>query len=235
MASEPAFTCFPNLPVEIQIKIWHHSLLGPRIIQVARRDGGDRSFSFNGAQPPAALHACQTSREVACSVFKTAFALQNSRPNEPLPPIYIDFAHDTIFLTTPCSVWDAPYEALAEAFPDAQKIQSLAVVVSPSCDIETAVMSIMKPYFTLEKYLGDLRGKVESDLRELVFIVGNQSGLLYDSEYPENVRFSEPEATPQLPWQAWGDVWGDVEDFWVKELSDGWERGVVRFKEVKMV
>lgn len=64
-------------------------------------------------------------------------------------------------------------------------------------------MSIIKPYFTLEKYLsGDLRGKAESDLRELIFIVGNQSSLLYDSEYPENVRFSEPEATPQLPWQA---------------------------------
>ncbi|KAH6712167.1 hypothetical protein BKA61DRAFT_609789 [Leptodontidium sp. MPI-SDFR-AT-0119] len=141
-------------------------------LPVTRRDSSNRSFSFN---------------KVTCSVFKTTFALENSRPNEPQPPIYIDFAHDTIFLTTPCS--------------------SLAVIVSPSCDIKTAVMSIMKPYFTLEKYLsGDLRGKVKSDLRELVFIVGNQSSLLYDSKYPENVRFSEPKATLQLPWQAWGDI-----------------------------
>ncbi|KAH7378934.1 hypothetical protein BKA64DRAFT_686970 [Cadophora sp. MPI-SDFR-AT-0126] len=239
MASEPTFTRFPNLPVEVQSKIWHYSLPGPRIIQVARRDGSDgsdRSFCFTGAHPPAALHTCQTSREVACSVLTPAFALDNSRPNKSLPPIYIDFAHDTILLTTPCSIWDAPYEALAEVFPDTQKIQSLAVIVSPSYDIETAVMYIMKPYLILEENLGgDLGGKIESDLRELIFIVRNQSDLLYEFEYLDNVRFSEPEATPQLPWQEWGDTWQDVEDYWVKQLSDGWESGVVRFKEIKMV
>jgi hypothetical protein len=64
MTSAPTFTLFLALPVELQSKIWH------RIIQVHRRDGSDGCFYFNGARPPVALHTCQTSRAVACSVFK---------------------------------------------------------------------------------------------------------------------------------------------------------------------
>jgi hypothetical protein len=56
MTSAPTFTLFPALPVELQSKIWHHTLPGPRIIQVHRRDGSDGSFYFNGARPPVALH-----------------------------------------------------------------------------------------------------------------------------------------------------------------------------------
>jgi hypothetical protein len=122
------FNLFPKLPLEVQRKIWYYTLPGLRIIQVHHL--ADYTFLFNGAGPLPALHTCQTSREVACSVFETAFIHDNTSTNEPLPPKYIDFAHDTIHLTTPCGLWTALYEALAGLFPDTQKIQSLAIEVS---------------------------------------------------------------------------------------------------------
>jgi hypothetical protein len=224
------FTLFQALPVELQRKIWHYTLPGPRIIQVYRR-GSDGPFYFNGARPPVALHTCRTSRAVACSIFKAAFTHDNT--NKPLSPIYIDFAHDTIF-TIPCGPWTAPYEALAGLFPDTQKIQSLAVEVFSPDKIEMVFYFIMLPYLKLEGNLGGdlerIAGEIESDLKEIVVVVGHQSPL-YEFKHPENVTFSEPEARPWLPWKAWRDI----EARWTEELSLVWKRGVVRFKEVKIV
>jgi len=227
------FNLFPQLPVELQRKIWHYTLPGPRIIRVHRHTDRDGAFCFDNARPPAALHTCQTSREVACSVFETAFIHDNTNTDKALTPIYIDFAHDTIYLATPCDLLTAPYEALARIFPDTQKIQSLAVEVSSPGAIEMALAYIVLPSMKIE---GDLGGDLEEiavkigDLREIVVVVGHQSYSLHKVKYLENIRFSEPEARPWSPWQTWKDI----EAHWTEQLL-GWERGVVRFKEVKIV
>lgn len=143
-------------------------------------------FYFNGAYPPLVLHTCKTSREVASSSFETTFTHDNT--NKPLPPIYIDFAHDTIHLTTPCDPWTAPYTELAWLFPDTQKIQSLAVEVSSPNKIEMALANIM---------LSSMN--ITGNLREIVVVVGHQSHPLHESKYADKVRFSEPEARSWSP------------------------------------
>jgi hypothetical protein len=212
------FHPFPNLPIELQTKIWHHALPGPRIIQVCRqvcRDDGSISFYFNGAHPPPVLHTCITSREVASSSFEAAFKHNNT--NKPLSPIYIDFARDTIYLTTPCDPRTVPYTELAWLFPDTKKIQSLAVEVSSPDEIEMALTHIMMAL-----------KKIEGSLKEIVVVVEHQSHPIHEYKYPESVRFSEPEARPWSPWQTWKNM----EAHWTKGFPEGC---VVRFMEAKMV
>jgi hypothetical protein len=67
-----------------------------------------------------------------------------------------------------------------------------------------ALAYIMLPSMKIEGDLGgDLKeivGKIGGDLREIVVVVGHQSHPLHEVKYPENVRFSELEARPWLPW-----------------------------------
>ena len=83
----PTFTLFPNLPTELQTKIWRCNLPGPSIIQLCNTDGG---FFFRGTRGNPALYTCRTSREVALSVFEPTLA------HNKLPPMYIDLAYDTL-------------------------------------------------------------------------------------------------------------------------------------------
>lgn len=143
------FNLFPNLPVELQRKIWHQTLPGPRIIQVHRHDGRygrDGAFCFNGARPPAALHTCRTSREVACSVFEIVFTHDNISTNKPLPPIYIDFAHDTIHLALISRSWQlrtcVPSELLGASghlLMTQSQLESLSLITDSSCQLNNGI------------------------------------------------------------------------------------------------
>jgi hypothetical protein len=170
---QPMFTPFPNLPTELQIKIWRCALPSPRIIQLYYLHG---AFSFHGARPPPVLHTCRTSREVALTVFEPAFA-RNAKP------IYFDFAHDTLHLA------DGPgmCKTTAGLYPDIkEKIQSLAVEISSQEDLKKSTLDIGLSYL--------------SNLREIIFVVGHKE-MVAEFMYPERVRFSEPEK-PFL-WQRW--------------------------------
>lgn len=100
---QPTFTLFRNLPPELQLKIWHYSLPGPRIIEVAYR--GDLDCFFNGARPPPVFQACQDSREVALSIYKPLSAILQDwplgNPLKTLPPIYFNLVHDIIYISNP--------------------------------------------------------------------------------------------------------------------------------------
>jgi hypothetical protein len=173
----PTFTLFPNVPAELQIKIWRCALPGPRIIQLHYLNG---SFSFHGARPPPALHTCRTSREAALSVFEPAFTRNNK-----LAPIYIDLAHDTLHLATEPGM----FAHTAGSFPDIKKkIQSLAVEISSNEDLETVLF--------------DIKRSSPSNLREIILVVGHTERLL-EFKCAEQVRFSEPDASSRLPWQTW--------------------------------
>jgi hypothetical protein len=171
----PKFTVFPDLPTELQIKIWKCALPGPRIIQLHYLNGA--SF-FGGARPPPILHTCRASREVALTVFERAF-VRNDKP------IYINFAHDTLHLATNPKMC----EYAAGLYPDIkEKIQSLAVEISSQDDLEESVV--------------DIGISQLSNLREIIFVVGGEIERMLAFKYAERVRFPEPEAMPLL-WQRW--------------------------------
>jgi len=98
---------------------------GPRPTRVHYHDG---SFSL-GARPPAALHTCRTSREVARSVFQCAFPHDDK--NKDLPPIYIDLTHDIIYLTASSDRLFA-FQMFTQSSCHVAKIQSPAVEPSLS-------------------------------------------------------------------------------------------------------
>jgi hypothetical protein len=273
----PTFYLFPNLPTELQIKIWQYALPGPRVIQVHYHDSPfssngarppavtyqtsreaarsvfkpvfahvnhhddsfsfqtspevarsllesftrdnrvhshDGSFSFNGARPPALLHTCRTSREVARSVFDATFACNDE--NKALPPIYIDLVHDTIYLITPSGLRMFPYAALACLFPDIAKAQSLAVELSSPTDINMVLTNIFLSSF-------------KRNLSEIVFVVGYQSQI-HEFKHTGHVRFSKPEAMPWCFWQSCEDTEADV-----TEQFPFPEGCVVRVMEAKII
>jgi hypothetical protein len=85
-----------------------------------------------------------------------------------------------------------------------------------------ALAHIMLPAMKIERDLGGDPGEIVRKirvLREIVVVVGHQSHSLLEVKYPENVRFSEPEARPWLPWQTWKDI----EAHWTEQLSEFWE------------
>jgi hypothetical protein len=172
---QPTFTLFPNLPIELQIKIWKYALPGPRIIQLHYLNG---AFSFYGARHPPVLLTCRTSREVALTVYKRAFPHNDKS-------IYIDFAYDTLHLATSPRMC----QHAAGLFPDIkEKIQSLAVEISSEDDLEKSAI--------------DIKLSRLSDLKEIIFVVGHTERLL-EFKNAERVRFSKPEAMAPFLWQRW--------------------------------
>lgn len=179
------FTLFPNLPTELQIKIWRHALPGPRIIQLHYLNG---TFSFHGARPPTVLHACRTSREVALSVFEPAFTRDGQRA-----PIYIDLAHDTLYLAAQLAMC----KRTADSFPDFKKIaRSLAVEVSSEKDLEKAVVDIWPP--SLDEAVVDICSSGLNNLNEIILIVEHKEGV-FESKNTERVRF-KPESRNPFKW-----------------------------------
>lgn len=185
----PTFTLFPGLPPELRIKIWYHSLPGPRIIEAACDPQGPSSFSFNGAHPPSVLRACRESRDTALSVYKPLFESDIRRNyllgnrSKTLPLIYINPAHDTIYVSTP---YDSDrrrliYPEFAQRYPDVTSAQSIAVDFSNSRDISTILTSIIRSH--------------PNGLKEIVLVpVLGSSNRIYGVKEPEILfeRDSDP-------------------------------------------
>ena len=163
------------------------ALPSPRIIQLHYLNG---SFSFRGARPPPLLHTCQTSREVALSFspFEPAFTRNGQRG-----PVYIDFAHDTLYLAADPEMC----KRTADFPPDfKEKIRSLAVEISSEEDLEKAIVAIWPP--GLERAVVDICSSGLDNLNEIVLIVGHGEGV-FESKYAERVRF-EPETRKTFDW-----------------------------------
>lgn len=71
-----SFPHFPELPTEIRLQIWRHSLSGPRAVEVDYGHGSE--FLYSGYPPPIKLHICRESRIEALEHYELAF---DSRPN----------------------------------------------------------------------------------------------------------------------------------------------------------
>ena len=172
----PTFTLFPNLPAELRIKIWRYSLPGPRIIEAAYHD---LSFSFNGAHPPPVFQACRDSRNVALSVYKPLFksAMRKDR-FKTLPHIYINPAHDTVYISTPYGHGEFVYPEFAQRYPDITSIQSVVVDISNS----NAISAV----------LTDVLSSSSESLREIVLVDEfSSSHRIYGLKEPDIV-FVEP-------------------------------------------
>jgi 2EXR family len=170
------FHLFPNLHMELQIKIWQYALPGPRIIRTRRQD---RSFLFS--RPPALLHTCRTSRQVARSIYESDFTYDEVKT---LAPIYVNPTHGIIHLAEHPSL--SMFLDAARSFPNITKIQSLAVCVSSSLDIAKVLVAVLKSSL--------------SNLREIVLVIGYKPQI-----FEVNVKFSEPEAKP-----SWKNMEADL-------------------------
>ena len=161
------------------------ALPSPRIIQLHYLNG---SFSFRGARPPPLLHTCQTSREVALSVFEPAFTRDGQRT-----PVYIDLAHDTLYLAADPEMC----KRTAGFFPDfKEKIRSLAVEISSREDLKKAIANNWPP--SLDEAVVDICSSGLNNLNEIILIVEHKEGV-FESKNAERVRF-RPETRNSFKW-----------------------------------
>jgi hypothetical protein len=102
--SDPTFTCFSKLPIELRLKIWKEALPGPRVIKLKFSDSDpweeeDESDSriCAIAKTPAILGANHESRQVAPRFYELSFdSILEERP------VYIDYRVDALYI----DVWD---------------------------------------------------------------------------------------------------------------------------------
>jgi hypothetical protein len=93
------FVLFPQLPVELRLKIWRLSLPGPRVV-LLKQDSFPPTKSFSSpAEIPVALAVCRESRQEALIFYEFAFGV-HSLPGE----ICFDFSIDSILLD--CEIVD---------------------------------------------------------------------------------------------------------------------------------
>jgi hypothetical protein len=99
--NERCFTLFPKFPKELRLKIWKHSLPGPRIIQI--------DYNYNDgpglidhdhhvkcrAKCPAMLHVNSEAREVAQKIYKPLFAQDLGHP------VFFDLENDFAYFCEP--------------------------------------------------------------------------------------------------------------------------------------
>jgi hypothetical protein len=77
------FTIFPNLPTELQLKIWKHAIPEPRIMKVEVQtkideDGEARMIFTTNDKPSALLRACKKSRQAILESYTVCLATKNS-------------------------------------------------------------------------------------------------------------------------------------------------------------
>jgi 2EXR family len=105
----PTFTLFSELPLELQQKIWRHTLPGPRIVELCKIQTVDPKGPFDDqfvtslsldkygtvCKLPIALRVCQVSRGEALRVYDGLYLR-----NKSALVTYINAELDTIFLTS---------------------------------------------------------------------------------------------------------------------------------------
>jgi hypothetical protein len=90
-ALHKSFTRFTDLPIELRLKIWRHTLPGPRNLYM--KYGKARGKFFCPYPPPICLHICTESRAEALKYYERAFG---ENPN--LSETYFDFSQDGLMI-----------------------------------------------------------------------------------------------------------------------------------------
>jgi len=99
-SQDRVFTLFPQLPLELRLKIWQTMLPGPRTVNIRYQMkydsfNGKTISSFTGwTSPdpvPVGLHVCQESREESLKHYQKSFGSYFHASK-----IYFDFSRDTL-------------------------------------------------------------------------------------------------------------------------------------------
>ena len=113
MMDATCFTCFPNLPKELQDQIWNFSLkprfvvLQPHIFKYNCQRWYDTRFTTN-TKVPAILHTTQNSRKLGLRSYSQLLIDVVHGGAETVPSMYINTALDTIYLLTPPEIKSIP-------------------------------------------------------------------------------------------------------------------------------
>lgn len=115
--SSATFTLFPDLPLELRLKVWE-SLLLPRIVIAACFDAADEAPKraqlarrANLPPVPVLLHVCHETRQVALKHYELAFSWRIpgmlARPRSSPPRVWFDFSCDTLLLLGELEPYDS--------------------------------------------------------------------------------------------------------------------------------
>ncbi|PQE31388.1 hypothetical protein CJF32_00001970 [Rutstroemia sp. NJR-2017a WRK4] len=88
---QATFPRFCDLPGEVRTMIWNYALPGSRVVDIIYDKDQDRYLSFN-SPPPALLHACSESRQIASGVYNLCFATESHAAN-----IYLRYDRDILY------------------------------------------------------------------------------------------------------------------------------------------
>jgi hypothetical protein len=97
--SDPTFTCFSKLHIELRMKIWEHARF-PRVIKFNSKTIGFGRFgrcdlSVVAAKTPAILQVNYESRQVALGFYELSFKhIRDKRP------VYIDYRVDAVYMAS---------------------------------------------------------------------------------------------------------------------------------------
>jgi hypothetical protein len=118
------FSLFPQLPIELRLKIWRETLPGPRIVELPSVNIHQRSGWSPVLAGPIALQINRESREQTLSFYKLCF----SSLNHTSPGTYINFTVDTVFMARNTFGMGAINDFLAPMLAQfGDKIQDLAL------------------------------------------------------------------------------------------------------------
>ncbi|KAE9381206.1 hypothetical protein N431DRAFT_424799 [Stipitochalara longipes BDJ] len=148
-----SFTLFPDLPVEIRLKIWSFIAPSPRTVSIKYKGLSFNSIGkgflaaagWRSPDPvPIILHICQESRTEALKSYQLAFGLYLQRGH-----IYFDFSKDTLrfgnsqgdaYMTVPEMLQSGPIDYMLDVFlggefygaEDAEKVQYMITDIDES-------------------------------------------------------------------------------------------------------
>jgi hypothetical protein len=89
MASVGTFVLFPDLPIEIRLKVWEYAF-APRVVNIIYDELEDRYHTFNSTVPTL-LHIHHESRMLGLRTLKLRFGTESHEPR-----IYFDFSRDIL-------------------------------------------------------------------------------------------------------------------------------------------
>ncbi|KUJ17764.1 uncharacterized protein LY89DRAFT_781900 [Mollisia scopiformis] len=111
LEKDRVFHVFPNLPVELRLKIWEAACLEARVIRFMGHPNPDDTpyeirppTVYSKAKVPAILHVNNESRQVAL-VSYTLWSPMGCKNND---PIYFNHSLDFMYIACRCSTWGGP-------------------------------------------------------------------------------------------------------------------------------
>lgn len=171
-SSATAFTLFPELPIEIRLKIWRHALPGSRVIgtclerrysisdtwHLQQKYMSIRHRSLLSCKTPVPLFVCQESRNEALRFYQLRHVLGFTQK-----PVYIDFSRDIIYL-----------EDLQEDSPSARiTVHNLANLLEDGNRSAIQFLAMDSDFYSLlyERCRNDLQALQEfTNLKEFILV-----------------------------------------------------------------